>query len=88
LEYKQKVVALAEAHPKWSLANLHKKGAYRLKRKDHLKRWKEDIQKGGTRIDKLRVIDSETYHRFIEARRSLEQVKSNKFIAIIFFCYF
>ena len=30
--------------------------------------------KGGTRIDKLRAIDSKTFDRFTEARRCLEQV--------------
>ncbi|XP_070171198.1 uncharacterized protein [Polyergus mexicanus] len=74
LEYKEEVVGLAQAHPKWSLAALHKNGASRLKRKDHLQRWKENVQKGGTRIDKLRTIDSETFDRFTEARHCLEQV--------------
>lgn len=74
LEYKEKVVALAEAHPKWNLATLKKNGASRLKRKDYLQRWKKDLPKGGTRIDKLRTINSETFDRFTEARRSLEQV--------------
>jgi len=44
------------------------------KRKDHLQRWKEDIQKG-VRVDKFRAINSETFGCFTEARRSLEQVK-------------
>jgi len=75
LEYKEKVVALAQAHPKWSLATLKKYGGGRLKRKDYLQRWKEDVEKGGTRFDKLRTIDSETFTRFREARSRLEQVK-------------
>ena len=74
LKYKEKVVALAEAHPKWSLATLQRNGCHRLKRKDLLQRWKKDILKGGTRIDKLRAIDSETFDRFTEARCCLEQV--------------
>lgn len=74
MEYKETVVALAQMNPKWNLATLQKKGASRLKRKDYLQRWKEDIKKGGTRFDKLRTIDSETFDRFIEARRNLEQV--------------
>ncbi|KYN29402.1 hypothetical protein ALC57_01152, partial [Trachymyrmex cornetzi] len=53
LEYKEKVVALAQAHPKWSLATLQKYGASRLKHKGHLQQWKEDIKKGGTRFDIL-----------------------------------
>lgn len=74
LEYKARTVALAEAHPKWSLANLHKKGCSRLKRKDHLKIWKDDVKKGGTHFDKWVHIDSETFQRFTEARTSYEQV--------------
>lgn len=75
LEYKIKVVALAQAHPKWSLAVLQKNGASRLKRKVILLQWKEDIRKGGTRINRLRIINSETFDRFVEARGRLEQVK-------------
>ena len=37
LSYKKKVVALAKAHPKWSLAALQKNGASRLKRKSYIK---------------------------------------------------
>ncbi|KYM98426.1 hypothetical protein ALC62_10866 [Cyphomyrmex costatus] len=74
LEYKEKIVALAQAHPKWSLTTLQRCGAHRLKHKAYLQRWKEDIKKGGTRFDKLGKIDSETFERFGEARRCLEQV--------------
>jgi hypothetical protein len=31
LKYKEKVVALAEAHPKWSLATLQRRGCHHLK---------------------------------------------------------
>ncbi|KAL1493936.1 hypothetical protein ABEB36_009616 [Hypothenemus hampei] len=72
--YKERAVALAEAHPTWSLATLQRMGAHRLKRKDYIQRWKVDIQKGGTRMDKLHTIDTETFERFIEARQNLEQV--------------
>ncbi|XP_011702627.1 PREDICTED: uncharacterized protein LOC105458780 [Wasmannia auropunctata] len=71
---KEKVVALAQAHPKWNLATLKKQGANRLKHKDYLQRWKEDIKKGGTRLDKWEKINSETFERFNEARCRLEQV--------------
>ena len=33
LDYKTKVVNIAEAHPSWSLATLQKKGCNRLKKK-------------------------------------------------------
>lgn len=78
MEYKEKVLAIANAHPKWSLVTLQKNGAHRLKWKDYLQRWKEDVQKGGTKIDKLRAIDSETFDRFKEARSCFEQVKMQK----------
>lgn len=78
LEYKEKIVALAQAHPKWSLSTFQKNGATRLKRKDHLQRWKEDVLNGGTMIDKLKSIDSETFKRFEEARNSFQQVKMQK----------
>lgn len=74
LEYKMKTVALAETHPKWSLATLQKKGCSRLKRKDDLKKWAEDVKKGGTHFDKWVHIDAETFERFKEARASYEQV--------------
>lgn len=54
LKYKEKVVALANAYPKWNLSTLQKKNgqyASRLKRKDHLKRWKEDVKKDKTKIE-------------------------------------
>ena len=43
LKYKEKVVALAKAHPKWSLATLQRNCCGHLKRKDILQRWKEVI---------------------------------------------
>jgi len=76
LEYKARTVALAEAHPKWSLATLHKRGCSRLTRKEFLKKWKEDVQKGGTHYDKWFHIDTDTFDRFKEARASTEQVSA------------
>ncbi|EFN88469.1 hypothetical protein EAI_10970 [Harpegnathos saltator] len=40
LEYKTKIVALAEAHPHWNLKTLQEMGGGRLKRKDSLILWK------------------------------------------------
>lgn len=37
LEYKRKVVAMAKAHPKWSLKSLQKQGGALLKKKAYLK---------------------------------------------------
>ncbi|XP_077279989.1 uncharacterized protein LOC143907229 [Temnothorax americanus] len=74
LQYKEKVVALAEAHPHWNLKTLQKRGASRLKRKDYLIQWKADVKSGGTRMDKLQTIDAETFERFKEARNCYEQV--------------
>lgn len=74
LDYKTKVVNIAEAHPSWSLATLQKKGCSRLKKREYLSKWKEDIKKGGTIFDKYAIIDSWTYDRFVEARQNYQQV--------------
>lgn len=75
LWYKEKVVALAAAHPKWNLKTLQANGAARLKHKETLYRWKEDVKRGGTNFDKWKTIEHETYERFVEARNNMEQVK-------------
>lgn len=74
LDYKVKVVNIAKAHPTWSLQTLQKKGCSRLKKKEYISRWEEDIKKGGTLFDKYAVIDSWTYDRFMEARQGYHQV--------------
>lgn len=74
LAYKERAVALATAHPKWSLRSLQSHGVSRLKHKSMLYRWKEDVKRGGTNFDKWRTIDCETHERFVEARQNLEQV--------------
>ncbi|RLU18846.1 hypothetical protein DMN91_009204, partial [Ooceraea biroi] len=74
LEYKTKTVALAKAHPKWSLANLQKKGCSRLKRKEDLKKWADEVKQGGTNFDEWIHIDTETFERFKEAKSFYEQV--------------
>lgn len=45
-----------------------------MKKKEKLKKWKENIEQRGTRYDKLFMIDSETFERFKEARKCHEQV--------------
>lgn len=74
LEYKIKVLNIAKAHPTWKLETLQKHGCGHLKRMDHLKLWKKDVEQGGTRFDKFHVIDSWTYDRFVEMRRNYKQV--------------
>ncbi|XP_046476181.1 uncharacterized protein [Neodiprion pinetum] len=74
LSYKERAVAIADAHPKWSLKCLQNHGASRLKHKQNLYRWKEDVKRGGTYFDRWKTIDSDTYERFLEARSSMEQV--------------
>lgn len=74
LWYKERAVALAAAHPKWSLKSLQANGCSRLKHKKHLYRWRDDVKRGGTNVDKWTTIDQETYERFLEARQNLEQV--------------
>ncbi|KAF5294420.1 hypothetical protein FQA39_LY13405 [Lamprigera yunnana] len=73
LDYKIKVVNIVKQYPKWSLANLQKKGCSRLKSIKDLKKWKEHIKKRGTIIDKYATIDSWTYDCFMEARENLQQ---------------
>lgn len=43
-------------------------------KKEHLKKWAEDVKKGGTHYDKWIHIDTEIFERFKEARVSYEQV--------------
>jgi len=74
LDYKVTVINIAKQHPNWSLKNLQRKGCSRLKNMKDLKRWEEQIKKGGTIIDKYTTIDSWTYDRFVEARENLQQV--------------
>lgn len=66
----------------WHILNgvwlLHRETVLLVKRKDYTQRWKEDVEKGGTRLDKLRTIDSETFDRFSKARRYFEQIKMQK----------
>ncbi|EFN85784.1 hypothetical protein EAI_04120 [Harpegnathos saltator] len=73
LEYKAKIVALAEAHPHWNLKTLQRQGGSHLKRKDYLIQWKKDVKSGGTRVDKWQTIDNETFEHFREARSCYEQ---------------
>lgn len=60
------------------LNNAKKQGCSFLKDKYRLKKWKKDIQQGGTNIDKWKHIEMETLEKFKEARESLEQVRLYK----------
>lgn len=75
LSYKQTAVAIAAAHPKWSLKSLQAHGLSRLKNKRSLYRWRDDVKRGGNTFDKWYTINCETYERFLEARQNLEQVR-------------
>ncbi|XP_026671181.1 uncharacterized protein LOC108627179 isoform X2 [Ceratina calcarata] len=68
LHYKKKVVAMANAHPKWSLQTLQKHGALLLKKKAYLKLWEAEIAKGGSKFFKYEKINNMTLQRFQEAR--------------------
>ncbi|GFY70869.1 HTH CENPB-type domain-containing protein [Trichonephila inaurata madagascariensis] len=74
LDYKIKTVNMAKKHPTWSIKTLHSRGCGRLKKKEHLPKWEEDIIKGGNKFDKYALIDSWTYDRFVEARENFHQV--------------
>ncbi|KAJ8668959.1 hypothetical protein QAD02_000218 [Eretmocerus hayati] len=68
LDYKIKVVNMKREHPNWSLESIRANGGGKLSRMDELTRWKKEIAKGGTFIDKSLVIDKWTYDRFKECR--------------------
>lgn len=76
LDYKKKIVALADGHPNWSLATLQRRGANRLKSLKKLALWRKEIETGGTRLDKLQAISKETFDRFREARRNGQPVRT------------
>ena len=46
----------------------------KLKRKETLEKWKQNVKYGGNKFDKMTVINSETYERFKDARENHEQV--------------
>ncbi|KAL1489468.1 hypothetical protein ABEB36_014357 [Hypothenemus hampei] len=77
LAAKIKTVRAAQLYPKWSLKTLQVKGSQRLKSKDDLKRWEQDVLNRGTIIDKFAAIDSWTHDRFIEAKEQHLQVLYN-----------
>jgi len=81
--YKEKVVALAEIHPKWSITTFQKQGFRRLKNAKMLRTWKNDIKQGGTAVDKWIQIEMQTFEKFKEARECLEQVKLYKIYFIL-----
>lgn len=74
-QYKQKVIRLSDLHPNWSLKTLQKNGCKKLKSMRMLKKWREDVKRGGSRYDKLKRIDEETYENFVQARYYCEQVR-------------
>ncbi|XP_046407402.1 uncharacterized protein LOC124172041 [Ischnura elegans] len=74
LDVKVKVVNMAKEHPKWSLATLQTLGSVHLKHKGMLAICEKDIKSGGTKRDKLEMIDRWVYDRFVEARNMNEPV--------------
>ncbi|KAL1514381.1 hypothetical protein ABEB36_003648 [Hypothenemus hampei] len=74
LQYKLKAVAFANANPKASLQTIQSRGFAKLKDKKTLLRWKKVVQKGGSRIDKLNMINEQCFERFVENRKNHEQV--------------
>lgn len=75
LAYKEKAIALAEMHPKWSIKVLQKRGCSRLKDVRMLRTWRNDVKRNGSNIDKWKHIETQTFERFKEARECIEQVK-------------
>lgn len=74
---------MATMHPKWKLKTLQTKGFARLKSERALVQWKQDVKRGGTHFDRWKIIDEETYERFVEARRNNEQVNRVKYTLYI-----
>lgn len=66
--YQEKLVKLAELHPRWSLKSLRSRGSRLLKSKHQLRRWKKQILKGGTTNDKYKLINSKVYDQFCECQ--------------------
>jgi len=61
-------------HPKWTVKSLQKKECSKLKNAHMLRRWKEDVKRGGIFVDRWRYIETQTFKHFKEARECLEQV--------------
>lgn len=57
----------------WSMESLKKRGSSCLKRKENLLQC-QDAKICGNKYDKFCVIDSWTYHSFVEAQENYEQV--------------
>jgi hypothetical protein len=74
LDVKIKVFNLAKEHPKWSISTLRNMGSIHLKHKGMLAIWEKDIKAGGTKLDKLEMIDRWVYDRFVEARNRNQPV--------------
>lgn len=68
IHIKEKLVKLAELHPRWSLKSLRSRGSRLLKSKHQLRRWKKQILKGGTTNDKYKLINSKVYDQFCECQ--------------------
>lgn len=76
---KIKAVQLAQLHPEWSIKSLHSKSTRFLKNRSQLARWKIDIEKSGTRYDKLRAISNNVYNRFFDTRDQKRLVTTSPF---------
>lgn len=74
LDAKIKSVIFAQEHPNWSLQSLQSKTTRLLKKKEYIERWKQQILTGGTKFEKLKIIDDYTYNHFKDARAQLQQV--------------
>lgn len=74
LEIKE-VVEIARRHPKWSINTLKKHGSWFLQSKKYLRRWKPDVERGGTHGD-FKAIHAFVYSQFKEARAHFQTVTS------------
>jgi len=77
VERKAEILKLVDLHPKWSLSTLQAKGAKELKHHSYIKRWREQVQGGGTTFEKWNHIQRSTYEKFCEARSNHKQIKGS-----------
>ncbi|KAJ8684535.1 hypothetical protein QAD02_020327 [Eretmocerus hayati] len=73
-EHEVKMVAIADAHPNWSLRTLQNNGCAALTHMDTLARWRADIAKKGTQFDRSEFINEKTFEAFKEARSKRQPV--------------
>ncbi|XP_076545771.1 LOW QUALITY PROTEIN: uncharacterized protein LOC117611086 [Osmia lignaria lignaria] len=68
-DIKLKIVMTVNKHPTWSFYGLQTRFKRHLRHKTDTARFRKDIIKGGTYMDKMEIIKKNVYDQFIETRR-------------------